>query len=68
MYGHEMTEEEHIEMLEVLAAHPGPVVLSGYENELYSERLRHGWDEIRIKPPKVEKAAVRTEMLWVKRL
>lgn len=68
MYGHEMTEEEHIEMLEVLAAHPGPVVLSGYENELYSERLRHGWDKIRIKPPKVEKAAVRTEMLWVKRL
>jgi len=68
MYSHEMTEEEHIEMLEVLAAHPGPVVLSGYESKLYSERLRHGWDKVRIKPPKVEKAAVRTEILWVKRL
>jgi len=68
MYSHEMTEEEHIEMLEVLAAHPGPVVLSGYESKLYSEHLRDGWDEIRIKPPKVEKAAVRTEILWVKRL
>lgn len=67
MYGQEMTEQEHVEMLEVLAAHPGPVVLSGYENELYSQTLRDGWEEIRVKPPKVEKAAVRMEMLWVKR-
>lgn len=65
MYGQEMTEQEHVEMLEVLAAHPGPVVLSGYENELYSEILK-GWKEVSVKPPKVEKAAVRMEMLWVK--
>lgn len=67
MYGQEMAEQDHIEMLEVLAAHPGPVVLSGYENELYGEILHDGWEEIRVKPPKVEKAAARMEVLWVKR-
>src|SRR5690606_34094645 len=42
MYGQEMTEAEHVEMLEVLVAHPGPVVLSGYVNALYDEALA-GW-------------------------
>ncbi|MDX6308449.1 MAG: adenine methylase [Nocardioidaceae bacterium] len=66
MYGQEMTENEHIVMLDLLAAHAGPVVLSGYENELYDKRLA-GWQHISLKPPKVEKAAVRVEKLWVKR-
>jgi DNA adenine methylase len=66
MYGQEMTEAEHIEMLEVLVAHAGPVVLSGYANDLYDQALV-GWERIEVKPPKVEKAAVRMEMLWVKR-
>jgi DNA adenine methylase len=65
MYGQEMTVEEHVAMLELLAAHPGPVVLSGYDNELYNTRLA-AWRHVSIKPPKVEKAAVRTEKLWVK--
>lgn len=66
MYGEEMTEDEHLEMLDLLSAHPGPVVLSGYKNAVYDKRLR-GWDQIQVKPPKVEKAAVRMEVLWVKR-
>ncbi len=66
MYGQEMAEDEHVEMLEVLAAHAGPVVLSGYENELYNEMLK-SWERVSVKPPKVEKAAERMEMLWVKR-
>jgi DNA adenine methylase len=65
MYGHEMTEQEHIEMLDVLYAHPGPVVLSGYDNDVYNERLAD-WEHVSVKPPKVEKAAVRMEKLWVK--
>ena len=31
MYAHEMSIEQHVEMLDVLARHPGPVVISGYE-------------------------------------
>ena len=66
MYGAEMSLEEHVEMLEALNAHPGSVVLSGYENELYDEQLST-WEKLLVKPPKVEKAAVRMEALWVKR-
>jgi DNA adenine methylase len=66
MYAQEMTEAEHVEMLQVVVAHPGPVVLSGYDNDLYNEALA-GWTRIAVKPPKVEKAAERMEMLWVKK-
>ncbi len=66
MYGHEMSEAEHVEMLEALLAHRGPAVLSGYDNEIYADALSD-WERVSVKPPKVEKAAVRTEMLWVKR-
>jgi DNA adenine methylase len=65
MYAQEMTETEHLEMLHALLAHEGPVVLSGYDNTLYNEQLSD-WKQINIKPPKVEKAAVRLEKLWVK--
>lgn len=65
MYGEEMTQDEHVEMLEALMKHPGPVVLSGYDNELYNDFLVD-WRDVSVKPPKVEKAAVRMEKLWVK--
>ncbi|MBE0448772.1 MAG: DNA adenine methylase [Actinobacteria bacterium] len=41
MYAHEMTDEDHIELLDALDAHPGPVVLSGYSCDLYNDRLSH---------------------------
>lgn len=66
MYAHEMTEAQHIEMLDVLRAHNGPAVLSGYDNDIYNSTLGD-WEQFCLVPPKVEKAAVRTEKLWVKR-
>ena len=42
MYTHEMTEEQHAELLETLLQHTGPVMLSGYDSELYNTYLR-GW-------------------------
>ncbi|PBC35772.1 DNA methyltransferase [Rhodococcus sp. ACPA4] len=66
MYASEMSVQEHVEMLDALVAHPGPVVISGYANHLYDEKLT-GWKKILIKPPKVEKAAERMEVLWVKK-
>jgi DNA adenine methylase len=65
MYAYEMEVEEHLEMLGAMASHPGPAVISGYENSIYDKQLR-GWNKIKVKPPKVEKQAVRMEVLWVK--
>lgn len=67
MYGCEMSQSEHEELLEVLLAHPGPVVLSGYVSELYDDVLA-GWKQISLRAPKVEKGARRTETLWIKLL
>ena len=66
MYGQEMDQAEHVEMLDTLVRHSGPVVLSGYDNDLYNDYLSD-WQHFSVKPPKVEKAAVRMEKLWVKR-
>lgn len=41
-YRHEMTDEDHLALLEALNAHPGPVLLSGYDSPLY-ERELEGW-------------------------
>lgn len=43
-YAHEMTDEEHIDMLDTLIKLKGMVVLSGYTNKLYDEKLLPlGW-------------------------
>lgn len=39
-YKCEMSDKDHEELMSVLLAHKGPVVLSGYDNALYSDRLR----------------------------
>lgn len=65
MYAQEMSIEDHLEMLVALADHPGPVVISGYDNAIYNQHLV-GWKTIKLKPPKVEKQAERMEVLWVK--
>jgi DNA adenine methylase len=63
MYQHEMTDADHLTLLDALDAHPGPVVLSGYHCALYDERLRH-W-HTREKQAQAEKGNTRTEVLWL---
>lgn len=41
-YLHEMDDTDHGELLDVLLAHKGSVLLSGYDNDLYNTRLC-GW-------------------------
>ncbi len=65
-YRYEMTDEEHVELLDVLCSLQGMVILSGYAHPLYEERLE-GWK-------RAEKQALisgrhgakwRTEVLWI---
>ncbi|WP_168121911.1 DNA adenine methylase [Paenibacillus sp. HB172176] len=64
LYKHEMmSEEEHIRLLDQLEEHPGPVLLSGYANELYENRLRH-WNK-QTKWVAAESGKSRMEVLWM---
>lgn len=63
MYQHEMTDADHLTLLDALDLHPGPVVLSGYHCSLYDERLAHWYT--REKRVQAEKGNIRTEVLWL---
>lgn len=62
-YKFEMTDGNHMTMLEALTKHQGPVVLSGYENHLYDEVLI-GWEKSYM-PTVAEHGNVHMEVLWL---
>jgi DNA adenine methylase len=65
-YRHEMTDVDHIELLDALQTLEGMVVLNGYESELYASRLV-GWErhttEARISSARG--TVLRTEVVWL---
>lgn len=61
-YRYEMSEQDHMELLEALMSHKGSVILSGYPSEMYSETLK-GWHEIQRKSYN-QNSDQRTEVLW----
>ena len=61
-YRHEMTEQDHVELLDALKQHRGFVILSGYPSEMYDRELA-GWAQISRKSYN-QNAAPRTEVLW----
>lgn len=63
LYKHEMSDEQHIDLLKALLLHPGKVLLSGYENKLYDSILL-GWNKV-YKDTTVENGLKRTEVLWM---
>lgn len=63
MYACEMSDEEHIDLLRVLNAHLGPVVLSGYDCALYAERLQ-GWTK-KMKENTCQQGIKKEESLWL---
>lgn len=65
IYAKEMTNAQHKELLKALREHSGPVVLSGYANELYDSMLR-GWNRVE-KQAAAECGQSRTEILWIKK-
>ncbi|WP_391207709.1 hypothetical protein [Psychrobacillus sp. L4] len=50
-------------MLDVLEAHPGPVLLSGFAQQVYDGRLRH-WRKETLNVA-VEAGAKRQDVLWI---
>ena len=66
LYAHETDASHHAALLDLLRRHCGPVVLSGYASQMYDDALT-GWERITMRAPRVEKAAARDEVLWMKR-
>ena len=62
-YRCEMGDQDHEELMDILLAHKGPVLLSGYDNDLYNDRLS-GWH--REEAVSYSQAATRRqEILWM---
>ncbi|MFD2638372.1 DNA adenine methylase [Piscibacillus salipiscarius] len=62
-YKHEMDTKGHIELLSLLNQHPGPVILSGYNHDLYNDYLE-GWHKETLQVL-AEAGAKREEVLWI---
>lgn len=62
-YRMEMDDRQQEDMLDVLLAHKGPVLLSGYDNDLYNDRFR-GWYREETASQNMH-AAKTQEILWM---
>lgn len=62
IYRHEMTDDQHRELLSVLRGLPCAVMLSGYRNSIYDELLG---DWRRIDFQSMTRGGLRTESLWM---
>ncbi len=63
LYKYEMDKQDHVELLTALLEHPGPVMISGYDNETYNQYLK-GWRKVQ-KETLAEAGHKRTETLWM---
>lgn len=63
LYKHEMSDKQHIELLEIIIKHPGKILISGYENDLYNEMLQN-WRKAH-KNTIAESGHKRIETLWM---
>lgn len=61
-YRHEMSDQDHLVLLEALKQHKGSVILSGYPSEMYDRELC-GWSVIH-RTSYNQNADQRTEVLW----
>ena len=67
-YVHEMTREEHEELVQLLLDYSGMVVLSGYEHEVYKPLTDAGWKLVKrptnVRVVKTDESS-RVECLWL---
>lgn len=62
-YKVEMTDADHVELLEALTNHKGPALISGYETELYNDLL-NGWHKEEIHTYTMSRTK-KKEVLWM---
>lgn len=62
-YAHEMSDDDHVRLIDALQASAAMVLLSGYASELYDSRLA-GWKRI-VLPSWTDGGARREEVLWI---
>ncbi|MDD2619687.1 MAG: DNA adenine methylase, partial [Syntrophomonadaceae bacterium] len=63
IYACEMKDAYHIELLQLLLKHPGPVIISGYMNDIYAETLKD-W-HIQQRMANCEGGLKREEVIWM---
>jgi DNA adenine methylase len=63
-YSHELSEQDHIELLDAAVNCKGAVIISGYESPLYAKTLKD-WRRVERKAL-ADGAKERTEVLWIK--
>ena len=63
MYQNEMTDIQHLELIEHLKKSSSMIILSGYENELYDYYLRD-WNKDSIETT-AQFGKKRTETIWM---
>jgi hypothetical protein len=61
-YAHELSDRQHVELLDRLKASPASVILSGYPSQLYDEHLP-GWNTYEFQV--MTRGGPRTEKLWL---
>ncbi len=62
-YKHEMTDQDHEELLTALKVHRGPVLISGYRSELYDRALEDWHQETAVTTDQLSRR--RKEVLWM---
>ncbi len=62
-YRYEMDDAAHADLLDAALAHEGPVILSGYENPLYNDRLKSWHREERM--CYTQSRSRKKEILWM---
>lgn len=62
-YRHEMTDDDHIKLLDALKAHQGPALISGYASDMYDRELA-GWHR-EVTTTTDQTSQVRQEVLWM---
>lgn len=65
-YRHEMTDSDHIELLDALDRVSGMVVLNGYPSDMYDDRLSHWHRYSTLSRASANRGtALRTEVIWL---
>jgi DNA adenine methylase len=67
LYQHEMSQADHVELIELIVRCRGKLVISSYANDLYDRALRD-WDRLEIEMPnhagQTEVKQRRVEIVW----